>query len=448
LANSYLSTLSRLRLWPATDGSMVNVYLGAPALAFAAMALFQGRRWVRWGLLVTSILFFMLALGPSLPLRGWLYDFVPTTRFQHHPALFRCQAMMLILVLALLGARDFFGDRIRRGLPTVVAFGLGALSVVVFYRLCSMAKTKPSDLGVMHVYAAWGGCLVAMVLRDFLPRSWPRLQATAWMVLLPTIAVDAHFTNRLAVTNLDANPRFAEFMRDLSRYHQRSLDVKETSGFRRSVMVDGRGVVARWTGWAGVFKEPVYYGYTALVNPYLDRLAKVPEEHTLSAGDRKIWFSAPTLAAPPSDGLLDGYIARWRQQKNAPLILHEAKDFRGDHAPTTAMLSSLQRADAMTPLEPQLVAYTPTHLEFQVTAPADGWILVTDRWSRGWRATINGAAALIRPANFYFRALPVKAGPNRVKMEYKPLVVPVALALSWGTLLAVALLQFRKRRIS
>ena len=182
------------------------------------------------------------------------------------------------------------------------------------------------------------------------------------------------------------------------------------------------------------------------MNPYLDRLALVPEERALSVGDRKIWFSTPALAAPPSDGLLDAYIGRWRERKNAPLILHEAKDFKGEHTPTAAMLSSIRSADAMMPLDLQLLAYTPTGLEFQVTAPADGWILVTDRWSRSWRATVNGTAAPIRPANFYFRAVSVKAGLSTVKMEYKPLVVPIALALSWGTLLAVALLQFRKPR--
>ncbi len=162
--------------------------------------------------------------------------------------------------------------------------------------------------------------------------------------------------------------------------------------------------------------------------------------------DRKIWFSTLALAAPPSDGLLDGYIGRWRERKNAPLILHEARDFKGDHSPTAAMLSSLRSAEAMTPLQPQLLAYTPRRLEFQVTAPADGWILVTDRWSRGWRASVNGTTAPIRPANFYFRAVSVKAGLNTVKMDYKPLVVPMALALSWGTLLGVVLLQFRKPR--
>jgi len=91
-----------------------------------------------------------------------------------------------------------------------IALVLGVLSVGLFYRLCSMAKTKPLDLGVMHVYAAWGGCLVAMVLKDFLPRSQPRLRAISWMpAIVLTIAVDAYLTNRLAVTNLDGNPRFA-----------------------------------------------------------------------------------------------------------------------------------------------------------------------------------------------------------------------------------------------
>jgi hypothetical protein len=166
----------------------------------------------------------------------------------------------------------------------------------------------------------------------------------------------------------------------------------------------------------------------------------------LSVGERKIWFSPGALSAAPSEGLFESYVRRWRAQKNAPLILHEAQDFKTERVATPEVLGSLPSAEAMTPLELQLLAYTPTRLEFQVVAPADGWILVTDRWSRSWRATINESIVSVRPANFYYRALPVKGGPNRVKMSYDPVVVPITFALSWGTLLCVAALQFFPRR--
>jgi hypothetical protein len=124
-ANSYLSSLSRSALWPKTDLSMCNVYVGAPMLVLAVTGLLQRRRYVRWAILLTSATFFMVALGPALPLRGWLYDFVPFTRYQHHPAMYRGQAMMLLVVLGLLGARDLFRDGHRRGLPSLVTLFFG-----------------------------------------------------------------------------------------------------------------------------------------------------------------------------------------------------------------------------------------------------------------------------------------------------------------------------------
>ena len=443
LASSYLSSLPRAGLWPQTDASMCNVYVGAPMLAFAAMGLTQGRHWVRWGLLATAAGFFMVALGPALPLRGWLYDFVPFTRYQHHPAMYRGQAMMLLAVLGLLGARDLFRDSHRRGVPALITLILGLLSTLAFYRLCAMAKTRPSSLGVMHLYAAWGGCTLAMVLKDFSPRSWPRFRTFSWTtVLLLTILADVYFTNRLSTTNLSHDPASATFMGQLGKYHRRSLDLAKTSGFKRTPRVDGRGVVSTFSGWAGVFKEPTYYGYTAIINSYHERMVRVPAEQALSVGERKIWFSPGALSAPPSDGLFEAYVGRWQGQKNAPLILHEARDFKTEHAAAPEALLSLRNAGAMTPLDLQLIDYAPTRLEFQVAAPADGWILVTDRWSRSWRATVNEDLATLRPANFYYRALPVKAGLNHVRMAYKPYVVPILFALSWGTLLVVAALQF------
>jgi uncharacterized membrane protein YfhO len=81
--------------------------------------------------------------------------------------------------------------------------------------------------------------------------------------------------------------------------------------------------------------------------------------------------------------------------------------------------------------------YQPNELSFEVSPPTDGWLLITDRWAPGWRATVNGHPVKITPADFIFRALPVRVGSNQIHLIYQPFGFPWLLVVSWGTLAAV-----------
>ncbi len=62
---------------------------------------------------------------------------------------------------------------------------------------------------------------------------------------------------------------------------------------------------------------------------------------------------------------------------------------------------------------------------------------MTDRWSPGWRATVNGRATPILGANNVFRAVAVEAGRKRRALHLRPWAWPWLLVTSWG-LLAIA----------
>jgi uncharacterized membrane protein YfhO len=109
-------------------------------------------------------------------------------------------------------------------------------------------------------------------------------------------------------------------------------------------------------------------------------------------------------------------------------------------APSTASLSSLP---AVRPVAVRLAEYQPRRLAFAVTCPEAGWLWVTDRWARGWRATVDGRSVDVLGANFLFRAVPVAAGVNHVVFEYEPFGHPWLLLLSWGTMALVLLLTLR-----
>ena len=79
------------------------------------------------------------------------------------------------------------------------------------------------------------------------------------------------------------------------------------------------------------------------------------------------------------------------------------------------------------PAEPIAVAlreYSPNRLIFDVEAPRDGWLLVTDRWASGWQATVNGRDAPVWLGNFIFRAVRVRAAPTASPSSTDPSAIP------------------------
>ncbi|MCS7301151.1 MAG: YfhO family protein [Fimbriimonadales bacterium] len=69
-----------------------------------------------------------------------------------------------------------------------------------------------------------------------------------------------------------------------------------------------------------------------------------------------------------------------------------------------------------------------------------GWLLITDTWYPGWRATVNGQPVPLLRANGAFRAVPVPSGEAIVEMRFLPRSFVVGALLSSVSLALVALL--------
>lgn len=166
-------------------------------------------------------------------------------------------------------------------------------------------------------------------------------------------------------------------------------------------------------------------------------------EHRL-VGHTKTWFSSNAVHASPSPELLNAFLTRSAALGAAPFAVHEPNDFRRPRQTGAGDVAALNSSTAMVPIEARLLAYTPTMLGLEVDAPSDGWLLVTDRWAPGWRARVNGFATVVYPADFVFRAVYLKAGPNKITFEYRPSTLPPTLFLCWGTLFVIIVLQGRR----
>ncbi len=69
-----------------------------------------------------------------------------------------------------------------------------------------------------------------------------------------------------------------------------------------------------------------------------------------------------------------------------------------------------------------------------------GYMVLSDAWYPGWRATVDGDPAPVLRANYAFRAVPVPAGEHRVQLEFSPLSWKIGLAVSGLTVLGLILL--------
>ncbi|MFQ5923819.1 MAG: hypothetical protein ACE5M4_13335, partial [Anaerolineales bacterium] len=83
----------------------------------------------------------------------------------------------------------------------------------------------------------------------------------------------------------------------------------------------------------------------------------------------------------------------------------------------------------------------PNSVELTVEAPEGGWLVLADTWYPGWTTELDGQATESYAANGIMRAVWVPAGQHTVNFAYRPISVPIGLALSIVGLAAFAYLR-------
>jgi hypothetical protein len=84
--------------------------------------------------------------------------------------------------------------------------------------------------------------------------------------------------------------------------------------------------------------------------------------------------------------------------------------------------------------EANITSYASERIVIETTGEDDGWLVLTDAWYPGWRATVDGVPAEIVRADVLFRGVQVPAGPHRVEFTYAPMSFLVGAGMSVLTL--------------
>jgi hypothetical protein len=87
----------------------------------------------------------------------------------------------------------------------------------------------------------------------------------------------------------------------------------------------------------------------------------------------------------------------------------------------------------------------PDRVRIDAELTSDGYVVLTDAYDRGWRATLDGRSVRVLRANVAFRAVAVPAGRHMIEYVYQPPWLLAGLSLSLGTLVLGGVAALRSR---
>jgi hypothetical protein len=104
---------------------------------------------------------------------------------------------------------------------------------------------------------------------------------------------------------------------------------------------------------------------------------------------------------------------------------------------TTVVVESGEPLDA-TPLSAATIHFDTfgmNEIRLRVDTPADAYLVLSEVWYPGWRATVDGVPTPVLRANYAFRAIRLGPGQHQVRLTFAPRSWTIGLAISGLTLL-------------
>jgi hypothetical protein len=114
-------------------------------------------------------------------------------------------------------------------------------------------------------------------------------------------------------------------------------------------------------------------------------------------------------------------------QRRAVITLNKESDFRGSQ--TGGLPPRLIPAE--------IEEYSPHSVKITAESPGEGWLVLSDLYYPGWRATVDGSAAEIYPGNYMCRAVRLTQGKHTVVFHYFPWTFYLGVCLAAAALIVI-----------
>lgn len=433
----------RTRKWGYNDCSSMSVFVGSAIFVLALLSIFNNSRdkWRCW-LLAMGLLAVACGMGAFLPFRGWLYDLLLPMRYFRHASIFRALYIFSVTVLAVHATRDFYLSQQKRDLTIWRRFftvsAVTGISAVTVYLITMIWVEEGIERLVayrsanLHLLWIWLGVLfISATLWKFMDRNRPALLG---MMLIGLAGSDA-FLNAYISHPIMCVPN--RWWKEAERQHISSVNLTPKAFLRESGSLNNFNLV---------LKIPTLKSYVDSNNSfYSNMISSNTILAGMATGANRTWFSSTVALADVSSESYASWVSRTETLHKPVIVIHEPEALPSrkktkNPAGQAEIISKLPPAIS---IEAKVMEYMPERLLFEVNCPEDGWLLITDRWSRSWIANINDIPTEVFGGNFIFRAIKIKKGINKVQFIYNPFWLFPLLIISWGTMLIITLAKIK-----
>jgi hypothetical protein len=422
-----------------TDISMRNAYMGLLGLAFllVSVALPGMRRWR--GIAVGSVVCLLVSFGPALPLRAWLYHYVPLMDLFRFPSLFR----LFFLIGAVLIASGAFHVLMATGRVYV-----GRVRVVV---LALLVVT-----GALVGYAGYrnggpGNCQELFVnMSEFIHKAAFRqliiVQGTVQLVFLMVFLFllwwqqGRYFTSRvllvLAVADMVTATQFNMYGTVIDK--ERCADIHRAirtapTGFPLPDMASGintrnddamRPRMKPLTANLNNFcKNIATDSYSPFILSRFDMLAESPVHDSA-------WVN-PVL-----------YLAYGAVPEVPGVALPSRRHVAVDSKTFQSIPFGYDTNDAV-----RLTAFRPGHISASVQVAHDALLVLQQVNFPGWHVEVDGHRVMHLTGNYCYPVVRIPAGSHTVVYHFAPRLLQIMLVWYLVSLAALGaiLIVFRRR---
>lgn len=88
----------------------------------------------------------------------------------------------------------------------------------------------------------------------------------------------------------------------------------------------------------------------------------------------------------------------------------------------------------------EVVNYQPASLELSISAASPSLLVMSESYYPGWKAWLDGKPAPIHRADIAFRGVAVPAGKHHLRMQFRPVILPVSAAISLSAAIFLVIL--------
>ena len=499
-----LAPAARAQLFEGREPFLASLYLGVSALAAVLFA--RGPR-ARAALFSIAV-FGLLALGRYTPVGVQVLTTFPFRLFRY-PVKYTVPLALFWALLTGIGLDELrLGTAVRRR-ALLVAGLLGVLTLVAASG-SHLAGARPGDAGLvvrsMPEFAEWGGVLLSRKLWTVASLAATgavlagmgaadaamRNIAAVLLALLVggDLFIQGRRVNRLAPRELLDVSSPALPLLGPPAATGRVLSAEEDSSWLNAHFTRGVPGWPRELSWAFGLEQrlsppiPAQFGYrgsydadyTGLANPSLPllsaavlhsgptpmrsrllRLGNVSHVITVQyhfeelrpVGQFFTVYDVPVRVLAVLDPLPPAYVVAGIREARDPMAALRVVGGT-DFDPAREVILGGESVEVAAPAgfrgSASLLIRKPDRLVVEVEASHPAYAVVVEAFEKGWRATVDGRAVPVRPANVLFQAVAVDAGRHRVEFVYRPRSVPWGAALTLAGVFASAALLVRGRR--